>query len=63
MVFSKHMAMDGVTRAHFVRWLALSRQTVTDIFRDPAAAELLGTADRIAGSLQLGFFGKHMVRI
>jgi hemoglobin len=62
-VYSKHMAMDGITKEHFVRWLGLFRQTVTELFRDPAAGALLGIGDRIAGSLQLGFFGDHTVRI
>lgn len=62
-VFSKHMAMEGITQEHFVRWLSLFRQTVNAMFRDPAATELLDIADRIAGSLQLGFFGERMVRI
>lgn len=62
-VFAKHMAMDGITEEHFVRWLALFRLTVTEMFRDPAAGALLGIADRIAGSLQFGFFGQRNVRI
>lgn len=62
-VYGKHMAMAGITKEHFQRWLGLFRQTVTEIFRDPAAGALLATGDRIAGSLQLGFFGDHTVRI
>ncbi|MBC7860332.1 MAG: group III truncated hemoglobin [Burkholderiaceae bacterium] len=62
-VYGKHMAMSGITKEHFARWLGLFRQTVTEQFRDPAAGALLGIGDRIAGSLQLGFFGDHTVRI
>ena len=62
-VYGKHMALSGVEPEHFVRWLALFRHTVTALFNDPAAAEILLVADRIAGSLQLGFFGERSARI
>lgn len=62
-VYGTHMAMQGVTHEHFVAWLALFRQTISEQFRDPAASELLDIADRIAGSLQLGFFGERKARI
>jgi hemoglobin len=62
-VYGKHMALSGIVPEHFVRWLALFRQTVTTLFNDAAAAEILTVADRIAGSLQLGFFGERSARI
>ena len=62
-VYGKHMALSGIAPEHFVRWLALFRQTVTTLFNDAAAAEILSVADRIAGSLQLGFFGQRSARI
>ncbi|HVK93903.1 MAG TPA: group III truncated hemoglobin [Noviherbaspirillum sp.] len=60
-VFSKHMALEGIEAEHFVRWLALFRETVTDIYDADAASEVLLAADRIANSLQLGFFGERRV--
>lgn len=62
-VFGKHMALSGVSEDHFVRWLSLFRKTIETLFTGPAAAEILEVADRIAGSLQLGYFGKRTVRI
>lgn len=60
-VYGKHMALAGITREHFVRWLSLFKKTVTQLYADPAASEILLVADRIAGSLQLGFFGDRQV--
>ncbi len=34
----KHLAIPGLERAHFERWLALFRATLADLARDPAAA-------------------------
>lgn len=60
-VFGKHMALDGVTPEHFVRWLSLFKDTVTQLFDESTACEILLVADRIAGSLQLGYFGERRV--
>lgn len=60
-VYGKHMVLPGITQEHFVRWLALFRDTVHRLFEPDAAAEILLIADRIAGSLQYGFFGKRLV--
>lgn len=60
-VFGKHMALAGIGREHFVRWLSLFKSTVTQVFAGQAAAEILLVADRIAGSLQLGYFGERQV--
>lgn len=60
-VYGKHMALTGISREHFVRWLSLFKETVMRLFDEPAAQEILLIADRISGSLQLGFFGDRQV--
>ena len=60
-VFGKHMALEGISREHFVRWLALFRMTAIEVFGIDAAAAPIQVAERIAGSLQLGFFGEIQV--
>jgi hemoglobin len=62
-VFGKHMALTGVTPEHFLRWLSLFKETATQLYADAPANEILEVADRIAGSLQLGYFGERMVRL
>ncbi len=62
-VFGKHMALDGVTPEHFVRWLSMFKDTVTQLFDEDTAREILLIADRIAGSLQLGYFGERQVEM
>lgn len=62
-VYGKHMALAGIEKEHFVRWLSLFRKTVTALFEDGPAGEILGVADRVAGSLQLGYFGERTVRL
>ncbi|KQY00834.1 hypothetical protein ASD28_10605 [Massilia sp. Root133] len=56
-VFGKHMALAGIETEHFVRWLTLFRLTAIDVFGIDGAIEALEVAQRIASSLQLGFFG------
>jgi truncated hemoglobin YjbI len=56
-VFGKHMALSGIETEHFVRWLTLFRLTAIDVFGIDGATEALAVAQRIASSLQLGFFG------
>jgi truncated hemoglobin YjbI len=56
-VFGKHMALSGIETGHFVRWLTLFRLTAVDVFGVDGAGEALTVAQRIASSLQLGFFG------
>jgi truncated hemoglobin YjbI len=56
-VFGKHMALSGIGTEHFVRWLTLFRLTALDVFGVDGATEALLVAQRIASSLQLGFFG------
>ncbi|KIF82111.1 group III truncated hemoglobin [Noviherbaspirillum autotrophicum] len=59
-VYGKHMALPGITKEHFVRWLALFKDTVNRLWAPEAAQEAMLVADRIAGSLQYGFFGKRL---
>lgn len=60
-VFGKHMALDKIREEHFVHWLSLFRETISETYCDDAAKRFLNTADRIAGSLQLGFFNERTV--
>ncbi len=60
-VFGKHMALEKIRREHFVHWLLLFRKTVSETYCDDAAEKFLKAADRIAGSLQLGFFNERSV--
>lgn len=59
-VYGKHMALSGITKEHFVRWLALFKETVNQLWAPEAAQEAVLVADRIAGSLQYGFFGQRL---
>jgi len=56
-VFGKHMALSGVTPAHFQRWLDLFDATARRLFAPAVADEFLLVATRIAASLQYGFSG------
>ncbi|WP_295990210.1 group III truncated hemoglobin [Rugamonas sp.] len=60
-VFGKHMILEGILPAHFVRWLALFNATSSRLFEPRIASEFQVTAKRIAGSLQYGFFGSVVV--
>lgn len=60
-VFGRHMALSGIEKEHFVRWLALFRDTVRRMYAREQADEIVLIAERIAGSLQLGYFGKEVV--
>ena len=62
-VFGTHMALSGIGREHFVRWLTLFRMTATEVFGAGHADEAILVADRIASSLQLGFFGEIQVQV
>lgn len=56
-VFGKHMALSGIGKEHFVHWLTLFRMTAIEVFGLESAAPAIVVANRIASSLQLGFFG------
>jgi hemoglobin len=60
-VFGKHMAIAGIEREHFVRWLALFKMTAIEVFGIDDARVPIQVAERIAGSLQLGYFGEIQV--
>lgn len=45
-----------ITPEHFTRWLALWRQTTSDMMAPAAAAELQAKAERIGESLKLALF-------
>jgi hemoglobin len=60
-VFGKHMALTGITREHFVRWLALFKMTAVEVFGIDEAGIPIQVAERIAASLQLGYFGEIQV--
>lgn len=62
-VFGKHMALGGIGREHFVRWLTLFRMTAIDVFGAEDSADAIVVANRIASSLQLGYFGEIQVRV
>lgn len=61
-VFGKHMALAGIEKQHFVRWLALFKLTAIEIFGVEDAKAPLQVAERIATSLQLGYFGEAEIR-
>lgn len=61
-VFGKHMALAGIEKQHFVRWLTLFKLTAIEIFGVDDAKAPLRVAERIATSLQLGYFGEAEIR-
>jgi hemoglobin len=62
-VYGKHMALSGIEREHFVRWLTLFKMTAIEVFGVDGAGEAILVANRIASSLQLGFFGEIQVPV
>ncbi len=62
-VFGRHMALSGIGREHFVRWLTLFRMTAIEVFGSEDSAGAVVVANRIASSLQLGFFGEIQVQV
>jgi truncated hemoglobin YjbI len=57
-VFGKHMALAGIEREHFIHWLGLFRMTAIEVFGVDDAQVPIQVAERIAASLQLGYFGE-----
>jgi len=57
-VFGKHMTIGGIEPEHFRRWLDLFRLTAIEVFGEDDASVPIQTAERIAASLQLGYFGE-----
>jgi truncated hemoglobin YjbI len=62
-VFGKHMALSGIEREHFVHWLTLFKMTAIEVFGVEHADPAIVVANRIASSLQLGFFGDIQVQV
>lgn len=53
----KHMALSGVTPAHFTIWLGLFKDTVVELSSPEVAARFIEKSEMIAKSFQLGMFG------
>lgn len=49
-----HARLEDISAEGFKRWLALFRETVTDLCPPPAAALFIDRSERIAESLQIG---------
>jgi truncated hemoglobin YjbI len=62
-VFGKHMALSGIEKEHFIRWLTLFKMTAIEVFGLEGGAPAILVANRIASSLQLGFFGDIQVQV
>ena len=56
-VFGKHMALTGVTPAHFATWVRLWATHTERLFAPEVARELQITAHGIARNLFRGYFG------
>ena len=56
-VFAKHMALQGVTPAHFAAWVGLWGKHTDRLFEPAVARELQITAHGIARNLFRGYFG------
>lgn len=56
-VFGKHMALSGVTPAHFAAWVGLWQQHTSRLFAPDVAQELQIAAHGIARNLFRGYFG------
>ena len=60
-VFSKHMALSGVTPAHFAAWVRLWGEHTDRLFAPDLALELQTAAHGIARNLFQGYFGSKPV--
>lgn len=58
-VFSKHMALEGVTPAHFVAWVGLWQKHTQQLFAPELARELQVAAHGMARNLFRGYFGSE----
>jgi hemoglobin len=56
-VFGKHMALDGVTPAHFAAWVRLWQHHTERLFTPEVADSLQVAAHGIARNLFRGYFG------
>lgn len=55
-VFAKHMALEGVTPAHFAAWVGLWQRHTNDLFVPGVAQDLQVAAHGIARNLFRGYF-------
>jgi hemoglobin len=55
--------LSGIGKEHFVRWLTLFKMTAIEVFGLEGAEPAILVANRIASSLQLGFFGDIQVQV
>ena len=53
----KHVALEGITHAHFDEWLALFEACAVDVCGDETALLFVSKAERIAESLKFAMFG------
>ena len=60
-VLGKHMALQGVTPAHFAVWVRLWGEQTERLFAPEVARDLQITAHGIARNLFLGYFGTQPV--
>ena len=60
-VFAKHMALTGVTPAHFAAWVRLWGEHTGRLFAPEVAQELQVAAHGIARNLFQGYFGSKPV--
>jgi hemoglobin len=60
-VFGTHMALQGIEPDHFRRWLSMFFATTERLFDPAVAHEFQLVGQRIAASLQYGYFGKVVV--
>lgn len=58
-VFGKHMALQGVTPAHFAAWVGLWQAHTQRLFTPEVAHELQVVAHGIARNLFRGYFGSE----
>ena len=56
-VFGKHMALEGVTPAHFAAWVGLWQQHTSRLLAPEVAHDLQVAAHGIARNLFRGYFG------
>lgn len=50
----KHLALDGLTPSHFIRWLSLFKETTDTVLTAEQSHTMHAMAQRIAQSLQMG---------
>jgi hemoglobin len=56
-VFGKHMALEGITPAHFAAWVRLWQHHTSRLFAPEVACDLQVAAHGIARNLFRGYFG------